>query len=157
MKVFVILWLFNYLNSLPRILIWVFHKAQFWGPLLFIIYTNDLVHASDFFEPILYADDTSLISKSIDFNKQLDIEKLNTELNNILSWLSINKLSLNVTKTKYMIFTPKNKILNLPHITNNNEPIQNVSDFSFLGILLNEHMSWQNHIDNISNKISHKI
>ena len=127
------------------------------GPLLFIIYTNDLVHASDFFEPILYADDTSLISKSIDFNKQLDIEKLNTELNNIFSWLSINKLSLNVTKTKYMIFTPKNKILNLPHITINNEPIQNVSDFSFLGILLNEHMSWQSHIDNISNKISRKI
>ena len=38
-----------------------------------------------------------------------------------------------------------------------NEPIQNVSDFPFLDILLNEHMSWQNHIDKISNKISRKI
>ena len=88
------------------------------GPLLFIIYMNDIHFASSNFKPIIYADDTNLYStlgkfsintplNSIDMNDLTSL--INLELDNISEWLSINKLSLNVKKTKYMIFHTKQK------------------------------------------------
>ena len=84
------------------------------GPLFFIIYMNDIHMASQNFNVILYADDTNLISPLCSFNSSLRINKesiehvsdqINTELGNIIQeWLNINKLSLNVKKTKFMIF-----------------------------------------------------
>ena len=83
------------------------------GPLLFIIYMNDIHMASQNFNVILYADDTNLISPLCSFKSSLHINKesiehvsdqINTELSKIQEWLNINKLSLNVKKTKFMIF-----------------------------------------------------
>ena len=87
------------------------------GPLLFIIYMNDINHASNIFQSILYADDTSLNSTMSIFSNGSHeplSPKINAEINLIFEWLSANKLSLNVWKTKYMIFrypqTPLSKI-----------------------------------------------
>ena len=87
------------------------------GPLLFIIYMNDINHASNIFQSILYADDTSLNSTMSIFSNGSHeplSPKINAEINLIFEWLSANKLSLNVGKTKYMIFrypqTPLSKI-----------------------------------------------
>ena len=83
------------------------------GPLLFIIYMNDIHIASEQFNFILYADDTNMISPVCSFSSQIALQSfsttrlshnINMELNNIQEWLSINKLSLNVKKTKLMIF-----------------------------------------------------
>ena len=53
-----------------------------------------------------------------------------------------------------MIFhTPKKKIIKIPHLLINNNPIENVHDFNFLGQTLNEHMKWKSHTDKISNKL----
>ena len=77
------------------------------GPLLFIIYMNDIHMASQNFNVIMYADDTNLISPLCSFNSSLRINKesiehvsdqINTELGYIQEWLNINKLSLNVKK-----------------------------------------------------------
>ena len=83
------------------------------GLLLFLIYMNDIHTASDKFDMILYADDTNLISPLCSFNSSFSgtknyvkhvSEQINIELTNIQEWLNINKLSLNVRKTKCMIF-----------------------------------------------------
>ena len=85
------------------------------GPLLFIIYMNDIYMASQNFIVILYPDDTNLISPLCSFISFLHVNKesidhisdqINTELGNIQEWLNINKLSLNVKKTEFMIFSP---------------------------------------------------
>ena len=84
------------------------------GPLLFIIYINDISEASKLFNFIIYADDTALNStlNVFKFNEQFS-ENINTELSKINDWLRANKLSLNATKTKLMIFPSLKKKLNV--------------------------------------------
>ena len=85
------------------------------GPLLFMIYINDLANASTFFKIILYAEDISLINSSPIYNSTI----INAELNKIYWWLCMNKLSLNISKTKYILFytaRKKTKITSL-HIS----------------------------------------
>ena len=72
------------------------------GPLLFSIYINDLPSCSHMFKMIMYGDDTTLLC---DLNDDNDIETLiNDELCKITNWLLANQLSLNVNKTKFMVF-----------------------------------------------------
>ena len=78
------------------------------GPLLFIIYINDIQNLSKFFHFIKYADDTTLFN-SMSKQNPYDGTVINNELSKVFQWLSINRLSLNVMKTKFMIFHNKNK------------------------------------------------
>ena len=138
------------------------------GPLLFIIYMNDIHEASKNFHAILYADDTSLYSSLGSFNVNLNGKnydkstlsiKINNELSNIQQWLNINKLSLNVNKTKYMIFHNYQRDINsyTPDVRINNQPIERVTEFNFLGLTIDEHLNWKAHILKISNKIAKSI
>ena len=79
------------------------------GPLFFIFYINDLPACSNELEFILFADDTSIFFEHSD----LDVltSHLNDQLNNVSTWLKANKLSINVKKTKLMIFRPRQKTL----------------------------------------------
>ena len=73
-------------------------------------------------------------------------------------WLAVNKLSLNLKKTKYMLFHHHNKKLpnNIPLEINLTE-IERVTNFIFLGVIINEHLTWKPHIDKICRKISKYI
>ena len=73
------------------------------GPLLFIIFINDLCKCSTFFTTILYADD-SIFSACINKENSNYNDTINSELKSVCSWLEANKLCLNVSKTKYMVF-----------------------------------------------------
>ena len=133
------------------------------GPLLFIIYINDLSNATSKFKPVLFADDTTLISTLCAFvsteNNSLDISgNINDELSNILDWLNTNKLSLNTTKTKYMIFHYRQN-RNIPNLNlkMNNVTIERVSIFDFLGLTISETLDWSHHLNKISSKISKVI
>ena len=129
------------------------------GPLLFIIYMNDIQFSSDYFKFILYADDTSLINPLFKCNQVLDATKINIELQKISDWLCINKLSLNASKTKYMIFrSPGTKLIqNFQTVKINDITIECVKEFNFLGVLLNENLNWNPHINRTCKKISQSI
>ena len=131
------------------------------GPLLFLIYINDISEASKLFQFIIYADDTNLnttLELATKNNPHININiTLNNELTNISDWLKANKLSLNVNKSKYMIFHMPQKKIEKLHLIMNNTHIDMVSNFDFLGLTLNEHLNWKSHIDKISNKISRSI
>ena len=109
------------------------------GTLVFIIYINDFARASAIFDFICYADDTTLISTLDKFinaqNTNPDII-INTELAKINEWLQINKLSLNVTQSKFMVFhTQHNHIATKPPVPKiNNTNIEKVEQFKFLGL-----------------------
>ncbi len=131
------------------------------SPLLFIIYINDIAQASNLFDFIIYADDTLLTTPfEIIYkngNKITFQNILNHELTNINDWLKLNKLSLKIKKTKYIIFhTPKKKVPPM-ELTFDDIIIEKVSNFNFLGQTINEHLNWKSHMDNISNNISRNI
>ena len=130
------------------------------GPLLFLIYINDLPNSCETFKYIMYADDTTLFTtiqlsntcptKDIEYN-------LNSDLNKINEWLKINKLSLNVKKSKYIIHQLGNKQLNNLLLKIDETVIERVQHFILLGVTLQENLSWDVHIKNISIKCSKLI
>ena len=129
------------------------------GPLLFIIYINDFAQTTNLFNFLIYADDTTLSSTLNTFNDNIhdqNIETLiNEELLKISESLTINKLSLNVVKSKFMIFQKKNiQTLNLKIV---NIDIEQVTDFHFLGLIIDTTLNWKTHTENISNACSRKL
>ena len=73
------------------------------GPLLFILYINDIQFSSDFFHFIKYADDTNLVNSLTEIGNE-NFDTINIELEKVSNCLNTNKLSLNIKKTKFMIF-----------------------------------------------------
>ena len=77
-------------------------QSSILGPLLFLIFVNDLSNSTKDLDPVLFADDTNLFCS--DNNIRTLFETANQELSQINDWFLANKLSLNVEKTKYMLF-----------------------------------------------------
>ena len=134
------------------------------GPLLFIIYINDIYTASPHFEAILYADDTSLITPLCSFtgptnSMQIASASINYEIQKLQTWLNTNKLSLNVSKTKFMLFHyPQRKVTDkIPVLQINNEKIEHIEEFNFLGLTIDSCLNWKAHTQKIANKISRTL
>lgn len=125
------------------------------GPLLFLIYINDISKASPLLQTLSYADDTTF---TFIFNSKDDPDTIsqiiNTEMSKVDDWLTVNKLSLNVDKTKFMIFAKPNS--SVPNITPSIRQIsiEKVSEFNFLGVLIDDSLTWKPHINKIRSKIS---
>ena len=116
------------------------------GPLLFIIYIDDLPNVSSLTQSLLFADDTSIFCSHKDANHLVSI--VNNELAKIVIWLKVNKLSLNLTKTNFMIFHPRQKKVNVNvPLTLENTVIKQVTEMKFLDVLIDQHLSWKPHID----------
>ena len=124
------------------------------GPLLFLIYINDLPLVSNIFTMLMYADDTTLYCN---VNNDVTDDLLNYELSKICDWLGANKLALNVSKTKFMVFHTINKHVTYPKLNINGNNIELVTNFNFLGLTLTSTLSWKQHINKISLKISKSI
>lgn len=120
------------------------------GPLLFIIYINDLCQSTNILKTISYADDTTLFIALNSKDFQLQNDMINNELKLVSEWLDLNKLSLNVSKTKFMIFHCQNNNIPLPKLQIKEEQIENVSHFNLLGIELDTNHKWKIHTNKIS-------
>ena len=128
------------------------------GPILFIIYVNDLPQCSNKFDFIMYADDTTLsstIDSFSDINSNASADSLiNAEIGKVIEWLKINKLSLNKNKSKYMTCHMPKK--HTQHLTLKIDGIniEKVEEFNFLGLTMDTNLKWKKHTDKISNKCS---
>lgn len=113
------------------------------GPLLFSIYINDLPSACTA-DVIMYADDTVLFvhaKNEAEVSKQLTIQ-----MQNVAVWLSQNNLTLNTDKTVAMYFTNRIKHQNYPTIYINGRKIENVDEFTYLGVTLDPTLTFKNHV-----------
>ena len=131
------------------------------GPLLFLIYINDLPQAVQNSAVSMYADDTSLCYQSSDIN--VLNEAINNDLKQLDTWLQGNKLSLNVAKTNSMLVSTKQKhnILksrneDLDLKIRNNE-LEIIQKTKYLGVQIDNSLNWKEHIKTVSTKVSRAI
>jgi hypothetical protein len=114
------------------------------GPLLFLLYINDIQNCSDVVSFVLFADDTNAFYSNSGIN--IAKETMQREMNEILKWLNTNKLSINTTKTKLILFRARNKKqLTEIDIKINDQSIEQVKCTKFLGVLIDETLTWNNH------------
>ena len=110
------------------------------------------------FNFIIYADDTTLYTalgllNPSGSNEEVS-ELINLELDKISAWLKLNKLSLNIKKTKFMIFYQPQRTTPIPTLKIDNTLIECVNEFNFLGLVLDKNVNWNNHIQKTASKIS---
>jgi len=126
------------------------------GPLLFLIYINDIIHVSKVAEIILFADDTSLFFSDTDVNGLCDT--INQELDKVATWFKLNKLSLNIKKTNFILFKTRNsKNLYDLKLSIDGIDIDRVIKTKFLGVIVNETLTWTDHIRMVKQKVSKSI
>ena len=102
----------------------------------------------------MYADDITLFCNMTD---TITVDVINEELSKICDWLGANKLSLNIVKTKYMLYHSVNKRVIYPKLKINNNNIDRITQFNFLGVILHERMSWKQHTEHIPLNIAKTI
>ena len=127
------------------------------GTLLFLIYINDIKHSTKL-QLLSFADDTTVYLSDPDSTNLM--KEADAEINLLFDWLCANKLSLNIGKTKYSLFGPNQALKNVngSQITLKGEQITRAKDpIKFLGIHIDEQLSWKCHIKKLSSKISRAI
>ena len=145
----------NYTSSSRKKIICGVPQGSILGPLLFLLYIDEdvLWRCSDVLFLLLFADDSNMFLSG-KYHERL-IEQMNNEIIKIIYWLDINKLSLNLKKTHFIIFRKRRGNI---HIDNDlfvdNEIISMSNHTKFLGVMVGSHLSYESHINHIKGKIS---
>ena len=123
------------------------------GPLLFLLYINDLNQAIKFCKVHHFADDTNLLCLSNSIKK---LSKLvNADLKHLLNWLNANKISLNVKKTEMIIFKSKQKKLEGDlKIKLCGKRLHPTESVKYLGVKIDANLTWQHHVNDLSTKLN---
>ena len=125
----------------------------------YIVYVNDLYRASNILNTILFADDTNWFCSGKHINTLFQTAKI--ELEKIAVWFQANKLSLNESKTKFTLFHKSldkdNLPLKLPVLKTNNFEIKRTTSIKFLGIMVDENLTWNDHIHTLEYQLSKNI
>ena len=144
----------NNITSTPKPVTVGVPQGSILGPLLFLIFINDLPQCLKHCKSILYADDTLLYYAGRTEN---DLQvKINEDLNSLSQWLNNNLLTLNYEKTKFMVFANKKQSTKVD-ITIENKKVLQETSFNYLGVTLSSDLTWHNHIDNMIAKINQRL
>ena len=125
------------------------------GPLLFLLYINDIVKSSSMLKFILFADDTSVIHSGSDLVSLT--RTVNTELDLVSTWLMANKLSLNIQKTYYIIFAGNKQFNDNFNVKICNHDIQRSDSVKYLGVYIDQKLKWNNHVNHIQSKLAKSL
>ena len=125
------------------------------GPLLFLIYMNDLPTCLTYTQAVLFADDTTIYTSS---DNIIDLyHNINVDLSNLVDWFRSNKLALNTTKTNFMLFTNSNNIPANQFIKIDTDIIERRNCCKFLGLMIDHKLTWSEHISYTKSKISRSL
>ena len=127
------------------------------GPLLFLLFINDIANSFEILKFIFYADDTNIFYCCEDIQELCEI--VNRELLAVVQWFKSNKLSVNLKKTNFIIFGYRAKIKEIKNceILLDNMKISRTETAKFLGVVIDENLSWKQHINYIEKKIAKSV
>ena len=124
---------YNKVNSKYRDITCGVPQGSILGPLLFLLYVNEMAYVSNLLFSILFADDTNVFISGKNIKNLTQI--MNNELEKLAKWLQVNKLSLNVDKTHYMIFTLKKSVDANTNIIISDAIIKSIYKTKFFGLI----------------------
>ena len=128
------------------------------GPLLFLLYINDMSYISKFLTFILFADDTNNLYSNSDIWELMRL--VNTELLILSDWFKANRLSLNIQKTNFMLFgykhIPKDNSKDF-HIKIDSTNISRVETTKYPGVIIDEQLKWQHHTSYVAMKLAKSL
>ena len=122
------------------------------GPLLFLLYINDLPNVSNELSFHLFADDTNLFFEASNLDTLQST--VNREMCKLVNWLNSNRLALNLSKTNFVIFSAKNKPFKPVTIIINRKAVEQKDYVKYLGILIDSKLSFKQHITAITQRRS---
>ena len=123
------------------------------GPLLFLVFCNDLQLHLEYMSCIQFADDTTLFYA----DKSLDVIKcVENDIEIIMDWFRVNSLTLNVQKTKYLLFTPKKGKKTL-HLNIGMCCIKPDTNTKFLGVIFDDKLTWNSQVKNVLVKMKRNL
>ena len=123
------------------------------GPLLFLIYINDISKVSKTLLPIIFADDTNVFLSGRDIDQIIRL--MNVELTLVVEWLRANRLSLNIDKTNFMIFHAHQKRISpTSTISIERKNILRVNETKFIGVTMDSHLTWASHLNRVKQKVA---
>ena len=125
--------------------------------ILFLIYINDIINSSQLFTYSLFADDTCLLYSHKNIHTLM--QSVNTEICKLFAWFCCNKLLLNTGKTKCVLFRSRGR--KIPNSVNplvvGGQQINRSQHVQFLGVTVDEYLSWKEHLDNVCTKVSRSV
>lgn len=125
------------------------------GPLLFVMYINDIVQGVKNAEMVSYADDTTVFVTGV---SEIEVEgKVNDALVELKNWADANGLRINSNKTKVVLYLPRRKSLRDINICLGSEIIEIVDNVKALGVIFSKNLIWNDHIDYIQSKMSSAV
>ena len=145
--------IFNEFTSFPMGNILGVPQGSVLGPILFIMYINDMRQVLRFCDINLFADDTVLFiaAKDLDFA----IIRLNEDLCSLSRWLKFKQLKLNISKTKFMVIS-RNRVTENVSVEIDSETLERVREMKYLGVTIDDKLKFNIHIDNVIKKIAKK-
>ncbi len=123
------------------------------GPKLFVLYINDICKVSKVLKMVLFADDTNLYCSGKSLEQLLITVEI--ELRVFKKWFDDNRLSLNLSKTKFIIFSNRQSNNKVKLMIN--EEIERVYENKFLGVIIDHKLCWKSHINHVKTKMSKSI
>ena len=129
------------------------------GPTFFLCYINDIINVCKNSKILLYADDTVLYKKISDSHRFLDMHDFQQDVNRLITWCQANRLSINVKKTKLVFHPHSQTIINNTHsdITILNSPVNYVTSYLYLGVDIDETLTFKKFYSNCFRKILYKL
>ena len=149
-------WFQSYLSDRKQYVLYNNVQGSVLGPLLFLIYVNDIANCLTHSKLISFADDTTVFLSSKYIN---DLYKnMNSDLDDLTNWFKANRLALNVNKSNCMLFQPNGNQNTLGNTLNIGvDPIEHKLNCKFLGIFIDNQLRWNNHLSHISAKLSRSV
>ncbi|KAI5721832.1 hypothetical protein M8J77_026248 [Diaphorina citri] len=144
----------NFVNSSTRNVKLGVPQGSVLGPLLFLIYINDIIFSTGVGKFTLFADDTTILVDGK--SRQEVLSKLTTVLHDIQGWFTANRLTLNADKTTFVYFNPHNPD-SLHPIPFNSSSVAPSQEVKFLGVILDAKLKWKSHIHFLKSKLSSSI
>ena len=145
----------NWITSEPEAIKQGVLQGSILGPLLYILYANDIAQTITKSKFAFYADDTVIYTSSK--KVKVAVKRIQKDLNGLVEWCQKNGILINSSKTKFMVFSTQKVEEYYPPLMIDADEVERVSNFCYLGVVLDQHLTFDGHAKYVLNRVAAKV